>query len=142
MSRTGGIDEAVKMIQGLSREAGKKIIEDIRKRNPQMADTLEKRLLTMDDLQYLTDTMLISLLRDVDLAVFGLALRGVSPDVIESITSRVSTGIRLDIEDTLKGGPQPISKVEDAQMKILGVVRTKIELGHIIIDKDSSETYV
>ena len=138
----GGVEEAAKMIQLLPAAQGRKLIEEIRLKNPKMAEVLEAKLITMDDLQYLTETMLISFLRDVDLGELGLALRGVSPAVVQSILGRVSRGIELDIKETLEGGPKSLSKVEEAQANILKVVRLKVELGHIVIDKDSSETYV
>ena len=51
-----------------------------------------------------------------------------------------STGIKLDIEDGLKGPPRKVSDVEDAQSKILEIVRDKVSKGQIVIDP--SDDYV
>jgi flagellar motor switch protein FliG len=135
----GGPEEAAKMIMGLGPAAGKAVLEDIRKKNPEMAALIEKNLLSMDDLQYLTTSMLIGLLRDLDLEVFGLAMRTMNQEIAKKIMDEVSTGIRLDIEDGFKGPPKKISEVEAAQAKVLEVLRKKIDLGHIVINPDGDE---
>ena len=119
--------------------AGKALLEDIRKKDPRMATQIEQNLVSLEDLQYLTPTMLVGLLRDVNLEEFGLALRGIDKSISDKILSEVSTGIRLDIEDGLKGAPQKLSKVEEAQSNILKVLRQKIDKGHIVINPDGDE---
>lgn len=136
MSFQGGVKEAAKMLQGLGGSAAKKLLEEIRARDPKMAAEIEKSLVTMEDLKYLTPAMLVGLLRDVNLEMFGLALRGVDQETTSKILGMVSTGIKLDIEDGLKSGPKPIKDVEEAQSKILEVVRKKIEQGTIVLDPE------
>jgi flagellar motor switch protein FliG len=130
----GGIKEAAKMLQGLSPERVSEVLAEIAGRDPKMAEALKQNLVQMDDLQYLTTSMLVHLLRDIDLTVFGLALRGIDQAITSKILSQVSTGIRLDIEDGLKGPPRRASEVAEAQVKVLDLVRKKIELGQIVIN--------
>ena len=135
----GGVDEAAKMLQGLGSAQAKKLLDQIRQRDPAMADTLEKNLIKMEDLEYCTPAQLVGLLRDVDLEEFGLALRTVDQGVVEKLMAMVSTGIRLDIEDGLKGPPRKVSEVQEAQNKILEVIRKKVDQGHLILDPDGDE---
>ena len=136
MAFKGGVAEAAKMLQGLGGAAAKKLLEEIRKQDPRMAEVLEKNLVTMEDLQYLTPSMLVGLLRDIPLETFGLALRGVDKSIVEKLLSMVSTGIKLDIEDGLKGKLRKVSEVEEAQSKVLEIVRQKMDAGSIILDAD------
>ena len=135
----GGVKEAAKMLALLGGDAQKKLLEEIRIKDPQMAQSLEDNLVSLDDLQHLTTAMLIGLLRDVDLEEFGLALRGLEPHISSKILEMVSTGIRLDIEDGFKGKPRSVSEVEIAQAKVLDVLKKKITMGHILIDPNGSE---
>lgn len=137
----GGLEEAAKMLQILGKEEGQKLLETIRKKDPFMADQLEKNMVSMEDLQYCSQAQLVGLLRDVDLEEFGLALRIVDQTVVDKLMGMVSTGIRLDIEDGLKGKPRKISEVNKAQDKILEIIRKKIADGHLVLDKDS-DTFV
>ena len=68
----GGIDEAAKMLQGLGSAQAKKLLEEIRKKDPTLALALEKNLIKMEDLQYCSAAQLVGLLRDVNLEEFGL----------------------------------------------------------------------
>jgi len=139
MSFKGGPEEAAKMIMGLGPAAGKALLEDIRKRDPNMAELIEKSLVTMEDLQYLTPSMMVGLLRDLNLEKFGLALRTVDKEITQKLLDMVFTGIRLEIEDGLKGAPKRVSEVEAAQAEVLDIVRKKIEMGHIVINPDGDE---
>ncbi len=132
----GGVKEAAKMLMGLSGSARSKLLEEIRKKDPNMAKQIESSLISMDDLQYLTPGMLVALLREVNLEKFGLALRTVDQNIVEKILGQVSTGIRLDIEDGLKGKPRAVSEVEAAQNEILDILKKKVEQGHIVIDPE------
>jgi len=137
MKFKGGVEEAAKMLQGLGPAQAKIVLEDIRKRDPQMAQKLEDNMITMEDLQFCSPAQLVGLLRDVDLEEFGLALRTIDQDIVAKLMAMVSTGIRLDIEDGLKGPLRKVSEVEEAQAKILEVIRKKVGDGHLVLDPDS-----
>lgn len=139
MSFKGGVKEAAKMLMGLGPKAQKALLEDIRKRDPKMAALLDENLVSMEDLIYLTPSMLVGLLRDVNLETFGLALRTVDKTVSDKLLKMVSTGIRVEIEDGLKGAPKRVSEVEAAQAEVMDIVRKKIEMGQIVLNPDGDE---
>jgi flagellar motor switch protein FliG len=107
-----------------------------------MAIKLKQNLVTFDDLQYLTVSMMKRLLQEIDLDVLGLALRGANKDLSEHLLNMFSTNMRRDVEDILKGKPRPLSEVLEAQKKIMDVVHRLREKGEIILSKDKSEKYV
>lgn len=138
----GGIKAAAKMLAGLSKTAREKVLETISKKDPQMALALHKSMYTFDDLQYLTPMMLIELLRSIKVADLGLALRIAAPELKDHVLKNTPRVMRQEIEEILMGPPQLASKVEEAQERIMVVVRAKIDKGELIINKDSSETLV
>jgi flagellar motor switch protein FliG len=137
-----GLKQAVEMLQGLDLAAQQSLIAEIARRDPEMAIKLKQNLVTFDDLQYLTVSMMKRLLQDIDLDVLGLALRGANKDLSEHLLNMFSTNMRRDVEDILKGKPRPLSDVLDAQKKIMDVVHRLREKGEIILSKDKSEKYV
>jgi flagellar motor switch protein FliG len=137
MKFKGGVEEAAKMLQGLGPAQSRVVLDDIRKRDPAMAQKLENNMITMEDLQYCSAAQLVGLLRDVDLEEFGLALRTIDQEIVAKLMGMVSTGIRLDIEDGLKGPLRKVSEAEAAQAKILEVIRKKVGEGHLILDSSS-----
>ena len=130
------------MLAGLSKAAREKVLETISKKDPQMALALHKSMYTFDDLQYLTPMMLIELLRSIKVADLGLALRIAAPELKDHVLKNTPRVMRQEIEEILMGPPQLAIKVEEAQERIMVVVRAKIDKGELIINKDSSETLV
>lgn len=137
-----GIKQAIEMLQGLDLSAQQSVLADIARQDPEMAIKLKANLVTFDDLQYLTTSMMKRLLQDITIDDLGLALRGSSREVTTHIQSMFSKGMNRDIDDVLKGRPRPLSDVMDAQKKIMDVVLKLIDKGEIILSKDKSERMV
>ena len=137
-----GLKQAVEMLQGLDLAAQQSVIAQIARTDPEMAIKLKQNLVTFDDLQFLTITMMKRLLVDIDLDVLGLALRGANKDLSEHLLNMFSKNMRRDVEDILKGKPRPLSEVLEAQEKIMKVVHALREKGEIILSKEKSEKLV
>ena len=137
-----GLKQAVEMLQGLDLAAQQAVIADIARKDPEMAIKLKKNLVTFDDLQFLTVSMMKRLLQDIPIDTLGLALRGCSREVSDHLLGMFSTGMKRDIDDILKGKPRPLSEVMDAQSKIMEVVMKLREKGEIVLSKDKSEKMV
>lgn len=142
MKFQGGVKEAAKMLAGLSKSAREKVLELISKKDPRMAEALHKSMYTFEDLKYLTQVMLIELLREIKIADMGLALRISSNDLKDFILKNSPRVMRQEMEEILMGPPQLASKVEEAQERIMTVVRAKIDKGQLIINKEGSEKLV
>jgi flagellar motor switch protein FliG len=142
MKFQGGVKAAAKMLAGLSKSARESILEIISKKDPTMALNLHKSMYTFDDLQYLTPLMMIELLRSIKISDMGLSLRIASPELKNHILNNSPKAMRQEMEEILTGPPQLASKVEEAQERIMVLVREKLDKGQLIINKDSSETYV
>ena len=137
-----GLKQAIEMLQGLDLAAQQSLIAEIARKDPEMAIKLKQNLVTFDDLQYLTVSMMKRLLQDIDIDVLGLALRGANKETVDHLLNMFSTNMKRDIEDILKGKPRALSDVMDAQKKIMDVVHKLREKGEIVLSKDKSERYV
>jgi flagellar motor switch protein FliG len=137
-----GLKQAIEMLQGLDLAAQQSLIAEIARKDPEMAIKLKQNLVTFDDLQYLTVSMMKRLLQDVDIDVLGLALRGANKETVDHLLNMFSTNMKRDIEDILKGKPRALSDVMEAQKKIMDVVHKLREKGEIVLSKDKSERYV
>jgi flagellar motor switch protein FliG len=124
-----GLKQAIEMLQGLDLASQQSLIAEIARKDPEMAIKLKQNLVTFDDLQFLTVSMMKRLLQDIDLNILGLALRGANKETVNHLLSMFSTNMKNDVEDILKGKPRPLSEVMEAQKKI-------------ILSKDKSEKYV
>lgn len=134
-----GFKQAIEMLQGLDLAAQQSVLADIARRDPEMAIKLKQNLVTFDDLQYLTVSMMKRLLQDIDTDVLGLALRGANKELTDHLLNMFSTNMRRDIEDILKGKPRPLSDVMEAQKKIMDVVLKLKEKGEIVLSKEKDK---
>lgn len=137
-----GLKQAIEMLQGLDLAAQQSLIAEIARKDPEMAIKLKQNLVTFDDLQYLTVSMMKRLLQDVDIDILGLALRGANKETVDHLLNMFSTNMKRDIEDILKGKPRSLTDVMDAQKKIMDIVHKLREKGEIVLSKDKSERYV
>ncbi len=142
MKFQGGVREAAKMLAGLSRAAREKILETISKKDPKMAVLLHKNMYTFEDLQFLTPLMLIELLREIKISDLGLGLRISSNELKDFILKNSPRSLRQEMEEIMTGPLQLASKVEEAQERVMTVVRAKIDKGQLVISKESSEKLV
>lgn len=140
--RIDGFKQAIEMLQGLDLAAQQSLIAEIARKDPEMAIRLKQHLVTFDDLQYITVSMMKRLLQDIDLDDLGLALRGANKETVDHLLNMFSTNMKRDIEDILKGRPRPLNDVMKAQQKIMEVVHRLREKGEIILSKDKSERMV
>ncbi|TNE96410.1 MAG: hypothetical protein EP326_13435 [Deltaproteobacteria bacterium] len=135
MEFKGGLKAAADLLSGMDREGQERILADIAKKDPQMAEALRKTMVTFEDLQYLTVKMLVELLREIDIEDLARGLR-ISSDTLKThILTNVSSSMQKDIEAILLGPPISVSKVNESVEKVMSVVRKKLEKGELVINK-------
>jgi flagellar motor switch protein FliG len=137
-----GFKAALEMLQHLDLVNQQSILADIARKDPEMAIKLKSQLVTFDDLQFLTQSMMGKLWQKTMLQDWGLALRGSSGEVKNHVLSLLSKNNRADLEELLMGKPRALSEVMEAQKKIMDVVMEMRERGEIILSREGSEKYV
>jgi flagellar motor switch protein FliG len=142
MKFQGGVKEAAKLLAGLSKSARDKVLEIISKKDPHMADTLNQNLYSFEDLKLLTPVMVIELLRSIKIPDMGLALKTASPELKDHILKNTPRVMRQEMEEILLGPPKLLSHVEEAQDRIMKIVREKIDKGQLVLDQNKNDTLV
>ncbi len=137
-----GFKNAAEILSKLTLAEREKILESIAGVEPDLAEALRKSFYQFDDLQYLTPKMIVELLRDLDLSLLALALRGAKKETADHLLNHISSRMRDEINDVLMGPPQLADRVTEAMDKVMEVVVEKINLGQIVLSKDSSETII
>lgn len=140
--RIDGFKAALELLQNLDLASQQSLLADMARQDPEMAIKLKAKLVTFDDLQFLTQAMMGKLWSKTMLQDWGLALRGSSGEVKNHILSLLSKNNRSDLEELLKGKPRALSEVMEAQKTIMDVVLEMRERGEIVLSKEGSEKYV
>lgn len=134
---TGGVQAVVEVLNHVDRTTEKAIMEHLETKDPALAEEIKKRMFTFDDIIYLDDRSLQRVLRDVDMnADMPLALKLANDDVKAKIFKNVSQRAAENLKEAMEYlGPVRLRDVEEAQQKIVAVIRRLEEQGEIIVSR-------
>jgi flagellar motor switch protein FliG len=143
-SRTvGGVRALVEIINRADRTTEKMIFEALEQENPELADDIKKQLFMFEDIINLDDRAIQQVLREVDSKELALALKGSSDEVKQKIfrnmSERAGAMLREDMEFM---GPVRLRNVEEAQTKVVSVIRRLEETGAIEISRGNEDALI
>lgn len=143
LSQVGGIDTAAEIINNIDRATEKSIMEKLGYESPELAEEIRRRLFVFEDLLKLDDRSVQLVLREVDTRDLAVALKGASEELKEKIFNNMSKRAAQLLKDELEFmGPVRIKDVEEAQQKIINVVRRLEEAGEIVIARGGGEELI
>lgn len=139
----GGVHTLVEILNVVGRSAEKQIVAELEKSQPELADEIKASLFTFEDIVTLSSTDVQKVLRDVNHDDLVMALKGVSDSlrsfVYQNVSSRAADSLKEDIEFL---GPARLSVVEEAQQKIVSVIRRLDDQGEIYIRRGEQDAIV
>jgi flagellar motor switch protein FliG len=139
-SQAGGVDSLAELLNRAGRSTERTVLEAIAETDGELADEIRQKLFTFDDIVVLSDRDIQLLLREVDQKDLGLALRGVSEEVKDTIFRNMSTrGAEMLQEDLDTGKPQRRAVVEEAQSRIVGAIRRLEDAGVITLGRGGED---
>ena len=133
-SSAGGVDTIAELLGLSGRSTERSVLQNIGATHEDLAEEIRARLFTFEDLHRLNDRDLQIVLREVDQKDLALALRGVPEFLWDKVTSNMSSrAAELLREDIDAQPPQRKHVVEEAQGRIVAVVRRLEESSNIVI---------
>ncbi|MCD6419261.1 MAG: flagellar motor switch protein FliG [Synergistetes bacterium] len=142
-AQAGGIDAVVEVLNSVDRTTEKNILDSLEEQDPELADEIRKRLFVFEDVVKLDDRSVQRVLREVDMKDLALALKGASEDVkdkfFHNMSKRAAAMLKEDMEFM---GPVRVKDVEEAQQKIVNVIRQLEESGEIIVSRGGEEEII
>ena len=127
-----GVDIAAEIVNVLPKELGQEILEEIRKENPSLADTIEEKMFKFEDIVKLDNRAIIEILKVVDKNDLLIALKGAPQEIMDKFLSNMSKrAAQMFLEDMEILGPVKKSEVENARKKIIATIKSLIEKGVI-----------
>jgi flagellar motor switch protein FliG len=137
-SAAGGVKSLAEILNHADRTTERNVLDQLAETNGELADEVRLLLFTFEDVVKLDDRSIQMVLKEVDQKDLAIALRGVSDDVKERIFANMSErGADLLKEEIEFQPPQRKRVIEEAQGRIVGVVRRLEEAGAIVISRGS-----
>ena len=139
----GGVDAIVNILNTVDRGTEKHIMETLEIEEPELADEIRKKMFVFEDILLLDDRAIQRVLRDVDNNDLGVALKAANEDVqnviFKNMSKRLATMIKEDMEYM---GPVRMKDVEEAQQKIVGIIRKLEDSAEIVISRGGGDEIV
>ncbi|WP_026508771.1 flagellar motor switch protein FliG [Butyrivibrio sp. MC2013] len=132
----GGVDAVVEILNTVDRQTEKHIMETLEIEEPELADEIRKKMFVFEDILMLDDRSIQRVLRDVDNSDLALACKAANEQVQNAIFNNLSKRLAVMIrEDMDFMGPVRMKDVEEAQQKIVNIIRKLEDSGEIIISR-------
>ena len=139
----GGVDAIVNILNTVDRTTEKHIMESLEIEEPELADEIRKKMFVFEDILLLDDRAIQRVLRDVDNADLGVALKAANEEVqnviFKNLSKRLAAMIKEDMEFM---GPVRMKDVEEAQQKVVSVIRKLEDSAEIVIARGGGDEIV
>ncbi len=139
----GGVDAVVEILNTVDRGTEKHIMETLEIEEPELADEIRKKMLVFEDILLLDDKAIQRVLRDVDNNDLALSLKGTNDQVQNAIFNNLSKRLAVMIKEDMEFmGPVRMKDVEEAQQKIVNIIRKLEDNGEIVISRGGGDEIV
>lgn len=139
----GGVDSIVDILNTVDRGTEKHIMESLEIEDPELADEIRKKMFVFEDILSLDDRSIQRVLREVDNNELAVALKGSNEEVqnliFSNLSKRLATMIREDMDFM---GPVRMKDVEEAQQKIVNVIRKLEDSAEIVIARGGGDEII
>jgi flagellar motor switch protein FliG len=141
--KVGGIDYVADVMNNLDRASEKNIFDGLSEYNQELADEIRKRMFVFEDIITMDDRSVQRFVRDCDPRDLVLALKGSNSEVANKLFTNMSTRMAQSIKDDLEiTSNVRIKDVEDAQQRIVDIIRDLEEKNEIIILKGGKDDII
>ena len=142
-TKIGGIDYIADVMNHMDRANEKYIFDELGKENEELADTIRKKMFVFEDIVSMDNRSIQRFIRECDVKDIVYALKGSDDNIKDLVFANVSTrmaeSIRSDLEVTVN---VRLRDVEEAQQRIVGVIRRLEEAGELIIVKSGKDEII
>ena len=139
----GGVDAIVAILNTVDRGTEKHIMETLEIEDPELADEIRRKMFVFEDILLLDDKSIQRVLREVDNNELAVALKGsnegVQTVIYNNLSKRLAAMIKEDIDYM---GPVRLKDVEEAQQKIVNIIRKLEDSAEIIISRGGGDEII
>jgi flagellar motor switch protein FliG len=141
--KVGGIDYVAGVMNNIDRTSEKNIFDGLTERYPELVEEIRKRMFVFEDIITMDDRSVQRFVRDCDPRDVVLSLKAANNEVANKLFANMSTRMAQSIKDDLEITTNVRMKdVEEAQQRIVGIIRGLEERGEIIILKGGKDDII
>ena len=142
-STSGGIQSVVDMLNRADPGTLKNVMDTLEMDDPDLAEQIKRQMFVFEDIVMLDDRGVQLVLREVETKDLALALKGSNPEVVQKVMSNMSARASQMLKEDMEFmGPVRLRDVEEAQQRIVKVIRKLEESGAIVISRGGSDEII
>jgi flagellar motor switch protein FliG len=142
-SIAGGVKSLADILNYTDRPTERNVLDTLTEQDAELGEEVRRLLFVFEDIAKLDDRSIQLILREADQKDLALALRGVEDDVKERILTNMSErGGAMLREEMEFQPPQKKRVVEEAQGRIVAIVRRLEDAGTLVIGRGGSDLVV
>ncbi len=138
-----GIDYIADVMNHMDRSNEKFIFDEMGKDDPELADTIRKKMFVFEDILTMDNRSIQRFIRDCDMKDVVYSLKGAGEEILaafySNMSSRMAEQVKSDLEVTVN---VKLRDVEEAQSRIVGVIRKLEEEGELVINKGGKDEII
>ncbi|MDG5788192.1 flagellar motor switch protein FliG [Evansella sp. AB-P1] len=142
-TQAGGIESVVEVLNSVDRSTERTILDALEIQDPELAEEIKKRMFVFEDIVTLDNRSIQRVIRDVENEDLQLALKVSSDDVKEIVFNNMSQRMAETFQEEMEFmGPVRLRDVEEAQTRIVAVIRRLEESGEIVIARGGGDDII
>ncbi|MBU9720317.1 MULTISPECIES: flagellar motor switch protein FliG [Bacillaceae] len=142
-TQAGGVESVVEVLNSVDRSTERTILDALEIQDPELAEEIKKRMFVFEDIVTLDNRSIQRVIRDVENEDLQLALKVASDEVKETVFNNMSQRMVETFKDEMEFmGPVRLRDVEEAQTRIVGVIRRLEDAGEIVIARGGGDDII
>lgn len=142
-TETGGIDAVVEVLNGVDRTTEKTILDALEIQDPELAEEIRKRMFVFEDIVTLDNRSIQRIVRDCENEDLILSLKVSSEEVKGILFRNMSQRMAESFQEEMDVmGPVRLKDVEEAQSRIVGIIRRLEDTGEVIIARGGGDDII
>jgi flagellar motor switch protein FliG len=142
-SAAGGVKSLAEILNYTDRPTERNVLDTLSERDAELGEEVRRLLFVFEDIAKLDDRSIQLVLREADQKDLALALRGVDESVKDRILANMSErGAQMLREEMDYQQPQKKRVVEEAQGRIVAIVRRLEDAGTLVIGRGGSDLVI
>ena len=142
-SAAGGVKSLADILNRADRSTERNVLDSLASTDEELTAEVRRLLFVFDDITKLDDRSIQLVLREADQKDLALALRGVSDEVKQRILSNLSErGAQMLVEEMEYQPPQRKRDIEEAQGRVVAIVRRLEEAGALVLSRGDEDVVI
>jgi len=142
-AQSGGIEAVVQVLNGVDRTTERTILDTLEIQDPELAEEIKKRMFVFEDIVTLDARAIQRIIREVSNEDLLLSLKVSSEDVKEMVYRNMSQRMVESFKEDMEFmGPVRLRDVEEAQSRIVGIIRRLEDMGEIVVARGGGDDIV